>query len=137
MTHPLHHTQVRLALGADPDHPAHLATVAAVQGDSVSVDLIGGSHHGSRAITVDVADAQRLAGTLARTDLCRLDGEALALLNPHHGVLAVATGPTEPPDRLVVSWVSRLEDGATVELVGDGDQPSWQLFAVVDPVAAD
>ena len=45
-------------------------------------------------------------------------------------MLAVATGPTAPPNRLVVTLVSRMEDGSVVELVGDdGDQPSWQVFA--------
>ncbi len=52
-----------------------------------------------------------------------------SLWSAQHGVLAVATGPTSPPDRLIVQLVSRVEDGSVVELIGGDDQPSWQVFA--------
>lgn len=124
----LHHTQVRLALGPDARPRARPATITDAPSDGpVSVRFLDGA-----TTTVKVADAARLAATLERTDLCRLDGRPFVLLSTPHGVLAVATGLSEPPQRLVVTLVSRLEDGAVVELVGDGEQPAWQLFAVTD-----
>jgi len=75
-------------------------------------------------------DPKRFAETLRRSDLCRLDGNPLVLFNEHSHILAFVTGPATPPARLTVNWVSRLEHGSVVELLGDGDQPSWQVFAV-------
>lgn len=129
----LHHTQVRRALGPDARPRARLATITNAPGDGhVSVRFLDGT-----TTTVNVADAARLTATLDRADLCRLNGQPFILLSTHNGVLAVATGPAAPPDRLVVTLVSRLEDGAVVELVGDGDQPAWQLFALADSEPAE
>ena len=121
----LHHTQVRAALGPDASPRARPATVTDASVDGVvAVRCLDGDRS-----TLGVADTVRLAATLERPDLCRLRGEPLVLWSAQHGVLAVATGPTSPPDRLVVQLVSRVEGGSVVELVGGDDQPSWQIFA--------
>ncbi len=121
----LHHTQVRAALGPDASPRARPATVTDASVDGVvAVRFLDDT-----VDTVDVADTIRLTATLERPDLCLLRGKPLVLWSAQHGVLAVATGPTAPPNRLVVTLVSRMEDGSVVELVGDdGDQPSWQVF---------
>ncbi|MBS1838816.1 MAG: hypothetical protein JST64_14070, partial [Actinobacteria bacterium] len=62
--------------------------------------------------------------------LCRLHGEPLLLVSTRYRLLAVATGPATSPPRIVVSIVGRLEDGSIVELVGDGDQPAWQIVGL-------
>lgn len=121
----LHPIQVKRALDPAAEHPAWPATVTAVDGDTVSVRSLDG-----RTASATVADPQRLAETFDRPDVCRLRGEPLALLNTHHGVLALATGPAEAPDQLVVLWVSRIEGGSVVELLGDEGQTSWQIFAL-------
>lgn len=121
----LHHTQIRAALGPDASPRARPATVTDTAADGVvNVRFLDGD-----TSTLSVADTIRLTATLERPDLCRLRGEPLVLWSAQHGVLAVATGPTSPPDRLVVQLVSRVEDGSVVELIGGDDQPSWQVFA--------
>ena len=129
----LHHTRVRAALGPDASPRARPATVTDTAADGVAnVRFLDGD-----TSTLSVADSVRLAATLDRPDLCRLRGEPLVLWSAQHGVLAVATGPTAPPNRLVVTLVSRMEDGSVVELVGDGDdQPSWQVFAASGAIPA-
>lgn len=123
----LHHEQVRRALGGDPEHPARPGVLATTEAGSASVRLIADS---GDAMTVAVTDPERFTETLDRSDLCRLNGDPLVLFNEHRCILAVATGPATAPARVTVNWVSRLEDGSVVELLGDGDQPSWQIFAV-------
>lgn len=121
----LHHTRIRAALGPEASPRARPATVTDASVDGVvTVRFLDDT-----VDTVDVADTVRLTATLERPDLCRLRGEPLVLWSAQHGVLAVATGPTSPPDRLVVQLVSRVEDGSVVELIGGDDQPSWQVFA--------
>lgn len=121
----LHHTQIRAALGPDASPRARPATVTDTAADGVvNVRFLDGD-----TSTLSVADTIRLTATLERPDLCRLRGKPLVLWSAQHGVLAVATGPTSPPDRLVVQLVSRVEDGSVVELIGGDDQPSWQVFA--------
>ncbi|MFZ4519588.1 MAG: hypothetical protein ACOYOP_14455 [Microthrixaceae bacterium] len=124
----LHHLQVKLALGFDEEHPARPATLVDADGGAVELRYLDGT-----AGTVTVADPERLAAVLARDDLCRLHDRPLLLVNTHHRVLALATGPATPPSRLEVLWVSRIEDGTVVELLTDDPaQPTWQTFAVVD-----
>jgi len=123
----LRHEQVKRALGGDPEHPARPGVLTISEAGSVSVLLLGDSGH---AVTVAVTDPERFTETLDRSDLCRLNGDPLVLFNEHRNILAVATGPETAPVRVTVNWVSRLEDGSVVELLGDGDQPSWQIFAV-------
>jgi len=128
----LHHTRVRAALGPDASPRARPATVTDTAADGVAnVRFLDGD-----TSTLSVADSVRLAATLDRPDLCRLRGEPLVLWSAQHGVLAVATGPTSPPDRLVVQLVSRVEDGSVVELIGGDDQPSWQVFAASGAIPA-
>lgn len=121
----LHPTQVRRALGTDGDRPARPATVLGADGDRVGLQLLDGSTD-----TVRVTDPARLARVLDRADLCRLRGRPLALVNPGAGVLAVATGPAEPPAQLEVLFVQVIEGGSVVELLGHEDQPGWQLLAL-------
>ena len=128
----LHHTRIRAALGPDASPRARPATVTDTAADRVvNVRFLDGD-----TSTLSVADTVRLAATLERPDLCRFRGEPLVLWSAQHGVLAVATGPTSPPDRLVVQLVSRVEDGSVVELIGGDDQPSWQVFAASGAIPA-
>ncbi len=124
----LHHTQVRLAFLADQVHKACPAVLTSVEGNIVSIHYLGGE-----TARLSVGDPERLAGVLAGHDLCRVQEHPLLLVNTHHGVLGVATGPSSPPSQLEVLIVSRLENGSVVELVApDATQPSWQLFSIVD-----
>ncbi len=122
----VHHRQAKLAFLDDPDHPARPALLVSVDGDTVELRHLGGG-----AGSVRVHHLDRLAEVLARPDLCRVQGHPLALVNEHHRVLAVATGPAGPPPRLAVLLVSRLEDGGVVELLAEDEtQPAWQVFAL-------
>ncbi len=101
------------------------ATLTGVDENVVSIRYLDGT-----ADTITVTDPARLAEVTGRDDLCRLEGEPLLLVSTRYRLLAVATGPASPPPRIVVSIVGRLEDGSIVELVGDGDQPAWQILAL-------
>lgn len=123
-----HPTQVRLALLADAEHPARPTLVNGCDGSVVDV-----AHAGGGTDRLVVGDPDRLRAVLARADLCRVQGWPFALVNVHHGVLALATGPPAPPARLELVVVSRLEDGGVVEVPSaDPDQPSWQILALVE-----
>lgn len=122
----VHHRQAKLAFLDDPAHPASPALLVSLDGDTVELQHLGG-----RPGSVRVHHPDRLAEVLTRADLCRVQGHPLLLVNEHHGVLAVATGPATPPSQLAVLLVSRLDDGGVVELVAaDDSQPSWQTFAL-------
>jgi hypothetical protein len=78
-----------------------------------------------------VGRPDRLTAVLARPDLTLLRGAPLALVSEHYGIVGVATGPKELVEQLrVLSDLSRLEDGETVEIPAVADtQPSLQLLA--------
>ena len=125
----LPHGLVRHALGADPDHPARPAAIVTVDAVAVGLQFLDGS-----GTVVFVQDSARLDRILARDDVCRLGDHPLCLVNEFHGVLGIATGPATPPARLEVLWVSQLgDDGGVVELLGDGDQPGWQILGLSQP----
>lgn len=125
----LNHVRVKRAFSSDKENPARPAVLAASSGSSIDVTYLDDG----RTEQLVVSDSERLTVILNRPDLCRLKGNPLLLVNSHHRVLGVATGPTEPPSRLQVTIVTRLEAGAAVELVTDRDgQPSWQLLTL-DP----
>ena len=125
----LFHAQVKRAFGDDPDHPARPATVVGVDEHVAELRFLDGSH-----TDVAVHDAELLHRILAREDLCRLGEQPLCLVNESYGVLGIATGPAVPPTRLEVLWVSQLgDDGGVVELLGNGDQPGWQILALAEP----
>jgi hypothetical protein len=121
----VHHIQARLAF--EPGSGAYPARVRDVADAMMTVERIGDA----ATITLVVRRPDRLATILDRADLTLLSGEPLVLVSERYRVLAVATGPGEPPDCISVSSnVSRLEDGEAVEIPADADdQPSWQLLA--------
>lgn len=126
----LHHLQVKLAFLADLDHRARPALLVSSTGADLTVRYIDDE----TTETVTVTESARLAAIGARDDLCRIGGRPLLLVNTHYRVVGVATGPAAPPARLEVLVVSRLEDGAVVELVnGSETQPAWQLLALTRP----
>lgn len=102
-----------------------MATLTGIDADGVSIRYLDGTTD-----TVAVTDPARLSEVTARDDLCRLEGEPLLLVSTRYGLLAVATGPASPPPRIAVSIVGRVEDGSVVELVGDRDQPAWQILTL-------
>ena len=126
---PPHPTQLRLAFGGDPEHPASPAVLLGAEDGVVSLGfLVEGA---VRRFRVD--DAARLGAVLARADLCLFQGRPLVLANPHHRALAVAVGPAEAPGQVEVNYgVSRLEGGAAVEIPGEGGQPSWHTFGAAE-----
>jgi hypothetical protein len=121
----VHYIQVRKAF--ESGGGAYSARIVERHGTTVVVERLPDR----AAATFVVARPFHLASVLARDDLTRWGGSPLALVSERYGVLAVATGPPEPPDQLsVLPTVTRLEDGETVEIpTMDEDQPSWQLFA--------
>jgi hypothetical protein len=126
----LHHLQVKLAFLADPDHRARPAALITSTGANVLVRYLDDE----TTETIKVNQPDRLATIAARDDLCRIGGLPLLLVNTHYQVLGVATGPVAPPPQLGVLVVSRLEDGAVVELMAGSDtQPAWQLLALTEP----
>ncbi len=123
----LNELRVRLAFGADEEHPAQPAVLLNVDGNTLRV-----GHFDGTTGELWVESSAALDTVLARTDLCRLRGRPLLMVNVYHGVLGVATGPVEAPRRLEVLRVCRLEDGAAVEVLAPSDdQPSWQLLPLV------
>ncbi len=120
----VHPGQVARAFRSDVG--AFLARFVEVDGDTVvAVPVPDGPH-----TTFTVALPEAFVATLARDDITRLDGHPLALVSPRFGVLGLATGPAEPPDRLELVFVARLEGGHAVEIPPSGDgQPAFQLFA--------
>jgi len=122
-----HPTQVRLAFGGDPDQPAAPAVLLARQDGVATLGIL--RDHVVRRFRV--GEVARLAAVLARPDLCRLGGRPLVLVNPRYRVMAIAVGPPVPPDHVEINYgVSRLEDGAAVEMPGVDGQPSWHVFGV-------
>jgi len=122
----LHLTQVKLAFGEDPEHPMRPAVFVGGEGSTVDVRYLGGPSG-----TVTVADTDRFAQVVARDDLTRYDGEPLLMINTHHGVLGVATGPATAPKQLQILFVAEIEDGSVVRLASAGKrQPEWELFAI-------
>lgn len=121
----VHPTQARCAFLTDNDQ-AVPALLRSLRADRVELVGLDGS-----VSTVVVHQADRLARVLDRDDLCRVRDQPLVMVNRHHRVLAVATGPASPPPQLAMLIVCRLEDGGVVELLSDrDDQPSWQTFAL-------
>jgi len=123
----LHPGQVRMAFGGDPAHRAEPAVLLGLEGGTATVGLLrDGTVH-----RFELSEPGRAADVLARPDLCRLDDQALLLVNARYGALGVAVGPPVPPDHLEVAYgVCRIEGGAAVEVPGDDGQPSWHVFAV-------
>ena len=62
--------------------------------------------------------------------MCRLDGRPLVLVNTRYRVLAIATGPATPPQRLGVSLAFVIEDESVTEMLPAGyDQPNMHTLA--------
>ena len=124
----LHHIQVKLAFLADREHRARPAALIRFDGAEVELEYLNGE-----PATVTVTEPERLALVLGRDDLCRYRGFPLLLVNTHHRVIGVATGPAAPPSKLEVMIVCRLDDdGSVVELPSSDDtQPAWQTFALM------
>ena len=122
----VHPIQARLAFETDAE--AYLGRLIDVRDHVVTLERV--SDRNRR--TVRVFLASRLSAILQRTDLTRVDGTPLVLVNEAYGVLGVATGPPEAPPQLrVQSSVSRIDDGEAVEIPApDDDQPSLQLIAL-------
>jgi hypothetical protein len=121
----VHHIQAKNAFGLRSDaYPGRLIWAL---NDEALVDRL--SDHSTVALVV--ARPERLAAVLRRTDICLIEAAPLVLLSEARGVLGIATGPAEPPPELrVLSNISRLEDGESVEIPAvDDDQPSLQLLA--------
>jgi hypothetical protein len=122
----VHPIQAHLAfeIGAE----AYLGRLIELRDDIVTLERL--SDRNKR--TVRALVASRLSSILERSDLTRLDGTPLVLVNEAYGLLGVATGPLEAPRQLrVQSNVSRIDDGEAVEIPApDEDQPSLQLIAV-------
>jgi hypothetical protein len=120
-------TQARLAFGPDGSTPAQPATLTSVTDSRMEIRYLDGT-----VGVVTAADRDRLVQILGRDDLCRLRGNPLLLVNTRYRLVGIATGPPTPPSSLVVTLVSRIEDGAAVELMSDDDsQPAWQLVDLV------
>jgi hypothetical protein len=123
----LSHAQAQVAFSSEGDSPALPAILVDLDGASVTVRYFDNSTD-----TFTVYKAERLAAVFARDDLCRFREQPFLLVNRHYGALGVATGPATVPSRLEVLLVSRVEDGAAVELIHDDEsQPCWQLFAIL------
>ncbi len=79
-----------------------------------------------------------VATALDRDDVTRYDGGPLVLVSDRYRLIAIATGPPEPPNLLeVMAGVVRLGPNGAVEIPGSDGQPSWLLFelASVQPDA--
>lgn len=122
----VHPIQARLAFVTD-NSDARPALIRSVEGDRIELRELDGT-----GTTVSVHRADRLVAVLDRDDLCRLRGEPLVMVNERYGLLAIATGPASPPRQLEMLIVCELDDeGGVVELLSaDGNQPSWQVFAL-------
>jgi hypothetical protein len=131
--------QVTQALGGDRDQPATPARLlrfelqfnyrdaAAPQHSWLLVGYLGDA---DAEVELSTDDPRRLAEVLRRDDLTYLDGAVLLLVNEHHGVMGVATGPPVATGRLYAPTVTSLDGGAVVEALGGADNIAWQVFAI-------
>ncbi len=106
---------------------AYLAVVVSVVGDRLQIRLLRGEER-----EIVPRDAPVVASTLEQHDITRVHGRPLLLVNEFRCLVAIATGPAEPPERLEVSaHFVRLGEHGAVEMIGSGDlQPSWLLFEI-------
>ncbi|MFI5045641.1 MAG: hypothetical protein ACHQIG_01140 [Acidimicrobiia bacterium] len=110
---------------------AVLGSVVDVDGDAVSIVV----SVTDEVVRARVCDPDRLQTLLGSADVTRTFAGPLVLCSRSYGVLAVATGPEDAPERVVCMWgvVEIGEGGGAVVIPASGEgQPDWQLFVLCE-----